>query len=196
MKLRHLLAIAVGFCLSPFTLATDLSAKLQSSDHVLLMRHTLAPGVGDPAHYNLQECQTQRNLSPEGRQHALQTGKWLRQQGVHQASVFSSAWCRCKDTAQGLQFNAYTIEPALASFFDDMHLAQERTRALERFIAAQLPTKGQRALILVTHHVNIFDYMGENIDSGDMVLAKVNASGKMLSYQVIPRPLGESISPK
>jgi hypothetical protein len=30
--------------------------------------------------------------------------------------------------------------------------------------------------------------MGENIASGDMVLAKVDAQGKMTSYQVIPRP--------
>jgi phosphohistidine phosphatase SixA len=188
MKFQHLLAIAVGICISPFTLANDLSAKLQSSDHVLLMRHTLAPGVGDPANYKLEECKTQRNLSAEGRQHALNTGKWLREQGVHQATVFSSAWCRCKDTAQLLQFNGYKTEPALASFFDSMHLAQERTRALERFIAAQLPTKGKQALILVTHHVNIFAFMGENIASGDMVLAKVNAQGKLVSSQIITRP--------
>jgi hypothetical protein len=30
--------------------------------------------------------------------------------------------------------------------------------------------------------------MGENVNSGDLVLAKVDAQGKMVSYQVIPRP--------
>jgi hypothetical protein len=30
--------------------------------------------------------------------------------------------------------------------------------------------------------------MGENIASGDMVLARVDARGKMRSYQLIPRP--------
>jgi hypothetical protein len=49
-------------------------------------------------------------------------------------------------------------------------------------------TKGKQALILVTHHVNIYEFMGENIASGDMVLAKVNSNGKMMSYTLIPRP--------
>ena len=188
MKRQHLWVIAAGFCISTFTLAGDLSEKLQAPDHVLLMRHTLAPGLGDPANYRLEECATQRNLSAEGRQQALVVGDWLRKQGIDQARVFSSAWCRCKDTAQLLQFNGYKIEPSLASFFDDMRLAKDRTRALERFISAQLPVKGRQALVLVTHHVNIFEYVGVNIAPGDMVLAKVNAQGKAVSFQVMPRP--------
>jgi hypothetical protein len=51
-----------------------------------------------------------------------------------------------------------------------------------------MKTKGSQALILVTHHVNIFEYMGENIASGDMVLAKVDGRGRMVSYKLIPRP--------
>ena len=96
------------------------------------------------------------------------------------------------DLANGLvdvlRLKGYQVEPTLASFFDEMHQAKARTRDLERFIAGQLPIKGRQALILVTHHVNIFEFMGENIGSGDLVLAKVNAQGKMLSYQVIARP--------
>lgn len=188
MKAKSFWVLAAGLFLSVFAMASDLSQKLLSGDHVLLMRHTLAPGVGDPARYQLNDCKTQRNLSAEGRQQALNTGHWLRKQGIGQAAVFSSAWCRCKDTAELLQFKGYKVEPSLASFFDEMSQAQQRTRELERFIAAQLPIKGQQALILVTHHVNIFEFMGQNVGSGDMVLAKVNAQGKMMSYQVIPRP--------
>jgi len=47
--------------------ASDLSQKLQSSDYVLFMRHALAPGVGDPANYSLEDCKTQRNLNAVGR---------------------------------------------------------------------------------------------------------------------------------
>ena len=43
--------------------ASDLSDALKKSDYVLLMRHALAPGVGDPSGYSLQDCKTQRNLS-------------------------------------------------------------------------------------------------------------------------------------
>jgi hypothetical protein len=43
-------------------------------------------------------------------------------------------------------------------------------------------------LILVTHHVNIAAFTGENVGSGDMVLAKVNSAGKMISFKIYPSP--------
>jgi hypothetical protein len=51
-----------------------------------------------------------------------------------------------------------------------------------------LKIKGDKALILVTHHVNIAAFTGENVGSGDMVLAKVNAAGKMISFKIYPSP--------
>jgi len=173
---------------SVFAGASELSDKLKTADYVLLMRHTLAPGVGDPAHYTLDDCKTQRNLSALGRQQATAVGHWLRKQGIQSAEVHASAWCRCKDTAELLKFEGYKVEPALASFFDDMQQAPIQNQALQRFISAKRHTKGSKALILVTHHVNIQEFSGENIASGDMVLAKVDASGKMTAHQVIPRP--------
>ena len=166
----------------------ELSDKLQSSDHVLLMRHTLAPGLGDPANYTLDNCKTQRNLSEQGRKQAVAVGNWLKKQGVTSADLYSSTWCRCKDTADLLNLGRVTIEPALASFFDDMGQAKMSNQKLEKFIAAQLKKKDKQALILVTHHVNIHEFMGENIDSGDLVLIQVDANGKMVAYQLIARP--------
>jgi hypothetical protein len=55
-------------------------------------------------------------------------------------------------------------------------------------VAKALKTKGDRALVLVTHHVNIQEFMGQNIGSGDMVLVRVNAQGKMLDYKLYPSP--------
>jgi len=168
--------------------ASDLSQKLQSSDYVLLMRHTLAPGVGDPANYSLEDCKTQRNLNAEGKAQAVFVGEWLKKQGVKNAELHSSVWCRCKDTAALLNFGEYKVEPALASFFDDMSKAKESNLKLQRFIAGKMKSKGDKALIMVTHHVNILEFMGENIASGDMVLAKVNSKGELISYKLIPRP--------
>jgi phosphohistidine phosphatase SixA len=168
--------------------ASDLSQKLQSSEYLLLMRHTLAPGVGDPANYSLEDCKTQRNLNAVGRAQAVFVGEWLKKQGVKNADVHSSIWCRCKDTAALLNFGEYKVEPALASFFDDMSKAKESNLKLQRFIAGKMKSKGDKALIMVTHHVNILEFMGENIASGDMVLAKVNSKGELISYKLIPRP--------
>lgn len=189
MNLKTCLLMAASLFSAFVTHASELSAQLKSNEYVLLMRHTLAPGVGDPANYTLRDCKTQRNLDTQGRAQAQTVGHWLRKNGVTKAEVHTSAWCRCKDTAELLGFGNFTVQPALGSFFDDMHKAQERNQALQLFIAEKIKVKGDKALILVTHHVNIFEYMGKNIASGDMVLAKVNAAGKMVSYQLIPRPI-------
>jgi phosphohistidine phosphatase SixA len=189
MNLKTCLLIAASLFSSLVTHASDLSEQLKSPDHVLLMRHARAPGVGDPANYTLRDCKSQRNLDSEGRAQAKTVGNWLRKNGVDKAEVHSSAWCRCKDTAELLAFGDVTVQPSLGSFFDEMHKASERNQALQLFIAGKMKAKGDKALILVTHHVNIFEFMGENIASGDMVLAKVNTAGKMISYKLIPRPL-------
>ena len=190
--------VVVGFlkvllaCMAIFGLlqanASELSEALKKSDHVLLMRHALAPGVGDPEGYTLQDCKTQRNLDATGRAQAKKIGQWLKAQGVREALVFSSAWCRCKETAERLDFGTPVHEPSLNSFFDDMRQGPQSKLSLQKFIAAQLKTKGSKALILVTHHVNIAEFMGENVGSGDMVLVKVNASGQLLSAKIYPSP--------
>jgi phosphohistidine phosphatase SixA len=171
-----------------FAQASDLSEKLQSPDYVLLMRHALAPGVGDPPHYSLEDCKTQRNLDSEGRKQAVFVGEWLKKQGVHHAEVYSSPWCRCRDTATLLHLDGYQVESSLASFFNDTSKARESNSKLQRFISEKMKSKGNKALILVTHHVNIYEFVGANIGSGDMVVAKVNSRGEFISYILIPRP--------
>jgi phosphohistidine phosphatase SixA len=168
--------------------ASELSESLKKSDAVLLMRHALAPGIGDPAGYKLQDCKSQRNLDATGRAQAQKTGQWLKAQGVGNALVFTSAWCRCKETAENLAFGTPVLEPSLNSFFDDMRQGPQSNANLQKFIANQLKAKGDKALVLVTHQVNITQFTGETIGSGDMVLAKVNAAGKMISFKTYPSP--------
>ncbi|MBW4439954.1 MAG: hypothetical protein KME10_01700 [Plectolyngbya sp. WJT66-NPBG17] len=45
---------------------------------VILMRHALAPGTGDPSNFQLDNCSTQRNLSKEGKKQAKQIGQVFR----------------------------------------------------------------------------------------------------------------------
>ena len=113
---------------------------LTDGQHVLLMRHADAPGVGDPAGYRLDQCSTQRNLGEVGRQQSALVGQWLVGQGVSSAKIFSSAWCRCTDTARLLSLGAATVEPSLNSFFDNMSLAKPQTLALQAFVATSLKT--------------------------------------------------------
>ncbi len=187
-RLLGLVVCAFAWCATGMAHASELADKLQRADYALLMRHALAPGTGDPAGYRLDDCASQRNLSDEGRQQAVRTGQWLRQQGVSRAQVLTSPWCRCKDTALRLGFGDALLEPALASFFDEPQRADEFTRRLQQRLAQASTNKGDKALVLVTHHVNILAYVGENVGSGDMVLVQFDAQGQLLTAKRYPSP--------
>ena len=170
------------------TLASELSDKLQAPHYLLLMRHAYAPGVGDPQQFQLGDCQTQRNLNSQGRLQASNIGNWLKNQGVTQAQVYSSPWCRCLETAQLLNFSKVQTHSALSSFFNEMHKEQQTKLELEKLMAEKIKTKQKNALIFVTHHVNIFALTGQNVDSADLVLVKLDINGKVVSHQVIAKP--------
>jgi phosphohistidine phosphatase SixA len=168
--------------------AGELAERLKTSNHVLLMRHAYAPGVGDPPGYSLEKCESQRILNDQGKQQSVRIGQWLRDQGIAKAEVYSSIWCRCQQTAERLGLGPVMVEPSLASFFDEPAKAPAQNRRLQDFVAKALKAKGDRALVLVTHHVNIQEFMGQNIGSGDMVLVRVNAQGRMVDYKLYPSP--------
>ncbi|QWE26364.1 histidine phosphatase family protein [Polynucleobacter sp. AP-Ainpum-60-G11] len=167
---------------------SELANKLQDGTHVLLMRHADAPGYGDPKNYQISQCSTQRNLGDLGRKQAKTIGDWLSKQGIQQAKVYSSPWCRCVDTATLLNKGAVKKELALGSFFDDMSQAKKQTEELTKFIAVETKQSPNIPIIMVTHHVNIQSYVGEVVNSGDMVLVKVDSAGKPLSFKLYPSP--------
>nr|WP_198980911.1 histidine phosphatase family protein [Herbaspirillum sp. ASV7] len=191
-----MLSRLAAFCLSLLILsslslaarASELSDQLAQGDQVLIMRHARAPGIGDPAGFVLGDCSTQRNLNEEGREQARKIGNWLRQQGVSRAVVASSPWCRTRETAALLGFGEPQAQDALASFFNDPVQAETANRRLEQYLRSALPGKGSRALILVTHDVNIARWTGESLASGEMVLVRVDAGGRPVSHKVYARP--------
>jgi phosphohistidine phosphatase SixA len=189
IKLKQLTAIFVFAFMAASAMASELADKLKLPNYALLVRHALAPGIGDPAGYSLNDCSTQRNLDRQGKQQATRTGKWLQSQDIQNAMVLTSPWCRCKDTANLLGYGQSEVEPAIGSFFEASQQAADYTQRLQKRLAQLGPTKGDKALILVTHHVNILDYMGSNVGSGDMVLVQFDAHGKLISAKRYPSPL-------
>lgn len=168
----------------------DLLSDLTDGQHVMMIRHADAPGVGDPAGYKLDACKTQRNLGEYGRRQSVAIGKWLADRKVQSAKMFSSAWCRCIDTATLMDKGPVVVEPALGSFFDDMTQRDAQNRAFQLLIASNLKTYPKQALIYVTHHVNIEAFTGQAIGVGDIVLARVTPEGRYVSHQTFssPRP--------
>ena len=192
MKLRLSFLIIICtllFTQSKFATAqSDLTSKLKDGSHVLLMRHADAPGYGDPKNYQISQCSTQRNLGDLGRKQAKNTGDWLSSQGIEQAKVYSSPWCRCIDTASLLNKGVVKKEAALGSFFDDMSQAKRQTDELVKLIAVERKQNPTMPIIMVTHHVNIESYVGMVVNSGDMVLVKVDPTGKPISSKLYPSP--------
>jgi len=188
LKLIPLLLLALLGVITTTPAFANLAQDLTDGRHVLLMRHADAPGIGDPRGYQLDQCATQRNLGEAGKKQSQMIGQWLKSQGINDARVFSSPWCRCLDTAKLLNLGPVTIAPELGSFFDNMSLEKEQTRNLEKLIKAQLSSKVKTPIIMVTHHVNIQAFVGKAVSVGDMVLVKVDQNGRFVSYQHYPSP--------
>ena len=152
-----------------------LVAQIKSGGHVLLLRHAYAPGTGDPEHFRIGDCTTQRNLNDQGRTQAKQIGQWLRRRGIETARIYSSQWCRCQETARLLDLGPVTDLPALNSFFERPQDREPNLAALRVFLSRQ-PTEG-RLIILVTHFVTISGITGEGVASGEGVVLKLRGDG-------------------
>lgn len=141
--------------------------RASTETQLLMIRHALAPGMGDPAHFNINDCSTQRNLSQEGINQAKNFGKQLKELGFWPDKVWSSQWCRSFDTAKALDLGPVTLLPNLNSYFQNRTVAGQQIADLKQFIL-NLPPKGGR-YVMVTHHVVIGDLTGRWVGSGDGV---------------------------
>jgi len=176
---RVLLAGAMlAWLASPVAVASPVPlTELAKPGRVLIMRHALAPGVGDPANFRLGDCSTQRNLDATGRRQAEALGQRLAQAGIKSARVYSSQWCRTLETARLLALGAVTELPALNSFFELAENRESNIAALRRFLAA-LPADGP-PVVLVTHQVTISAITGVYASSGGGVILQVDGSAAL-----------------
>ena len=177
--MRQLLTVLrYGLFLSLFSSASSMA------DQVIILRHALAPGVGDPEGFDLAECQTQRVLSSEGREQAIEIGQKLRESGITEAEVFSSEWCRCLETAELLGFGPPQKLTALNSFFhaSNRHLKQQ---FLQDWKAHITKVKTVIRFLYITHQVNISGLLDKFVLSGEGVLVEVNEQGQLKIVSVL-----------
>lgn len=149
-----LLVVNALLVMPRLVLADDTAAWQALSDGhaILMLRHSLAPGTGDPANFELGDCSTQRNLNDTGRAQARAWKPLLTSKGINEARVFSSQWCRCMDTAVGMSIGPVTAWPELNSFFRnraDGPMQTQQTIDWVNQLATGVP------VILVSHQVNI-----------------------------------------
>ena len=155
--------------------------------YVLLMRHALAPGVGDPANLRVGDCSTQRNLNDQGRQDARDIGQWIKRREVRILRVESSRWCRAKETAKLLGLGPVRLNKNLDSLFQDEDaLNDPQTANIRKRIVSHRNSSG--LLIFVGHFVNISAVVGVSVDSGEGVLVRANAQGQIKVMGFSPTP--------
>ncbi len=150
---------------------------LRSGGHVALLRHAVAPGTGDPPEFRLGDCQTQRNLSAQGRDQAARIGELFRAHGIQAAQVFSSQWCRCLETARLLGLGPVEERPFLNSFFNDYAQRQPQTTKLREWLNRQ---SLREPIVLVTHQVNMTALSGVYPGSGELVIVRRDETGELV----------------
>jgi phosphohistidine phosphatase SixA len=147
----HAVFACVGlFIARPAVGQTDDAALLRElrAGAVVLMRHAqTTPGVGDPPGWRLERCESQRNLAPEGIEHARRIGQWFKARQLRVSIVRNSPWCRTRDTAT-LAFGRHDDWPALANLFEDRSGAESQAAAVRQFIDSAKPGE---LVVLVSH---------------------------------------------
>ncbi|HSK41942.1 MAG TPA: histidine phosphatase family protein [Arenibaculum sp.] len=148
---------------------------------VVVMRHALAPGTGDPPGFRIEDCATQRNLDEGGRRQARAIGARLREAGLQGARVLSSQWCRSLETSELLDLGPVEEAPMLNSFFGRPEEERPNMEALGSFLAG---LDGQSApVVLVTHQVTVTALTGIFPASGEAVLLRADGTRD-------PEPIG------
>lgn len=157
--------------------ATGLSAMPPGAGdgRVLLLRHGRAPGTFDPPSFALGDCRTQRNLSAEGRVQAQAIGQWFTRHGPPVATVRSSPWCRCMDTARLAWGRAEAWAP-LGSPVGLAPAAQQQQLQTLRD-ALQVVTKQGGLHVWVSHMFVQQDLTGQSTAAGEGLLIQAGGDG-------------------
>ena len=145
---------------------------LKKNNNIIFIRHSLAPGSGDPENINLKDCKTQRNLNSEGIKQSKKIGNFFKKNNIKVEHVFSSEWCRCKDTAFHA-FNNYKTFDALNSFYSEKFYKNKnkQIKSLKKFINGW---DNNSNLVLVTHYVVILEILGVGTGSGEIIISNKN----------------------
>ena len=145
----------------------------QEGDKIILIRHSLAPGGGDPQGFKIDDCNTQRNLNRKGINQSKKIGKLFKKNKVPVDQVLSSQWCRCKDTAK-YAFGNFKEFTALNSTFQSPYNKNEPKQLKELYnFVKKWEGKGGN-LVLVTHYSIIIALTNAVPSSGEIVITDKN----------------------
>jgi phosphohistidine phosphatase SixA len=158
---------------------------LQNGGVALVLRHgQTESGVGDPPQFALGHCSTQRNLSESGRSDLRDMAARLSAGSVRFARVYTSQWCRTRETTQLLgQGIAVQDWPVLNSQFADNPKITDANAQISQLVGS-IPAR--QSWLLVTHQVNIGALTGVFPASAEGVLLRVKRGQLEVLGRVTP----------
>ena len=171
MKILNYLVI-IFICINPTVKADskkNLIAELQKGGKLIFIRHAYAPGGGDPDNFDINDCTTQRNLSDSGRVQSQKIGNFFNENKILIGKVYSSEWCRCKETAS-IAFKKYEIKSFLNSFFSAKFSNNRKKQIIDfhKFISTW---DKEQNLVFVTHYVVISEILNYAPSSGEIIIS-------------------------
>jgi phosphohistidine phosphatase SixA len=165
--------IVVAVMLALPAVATEAGwALMREGGHVVLLRHAMTPGSGDPGNFDIEDCKKQRNLSQSGRDQADRIGVLLSVRAADTERVLSSRYCICLETAE-YAFDDIETEPFDALDPLSVDLA-EATRQEAAIVAAVKSFSGSGNLVMITHLENIKALTGINARQGEAVIVRAD----------------------
>ena len=147
----------------------DLLKQLTEGGKLIFIRHAYAPGSGDPDNFNLNDCSTQRNLSDRGKKQAEHIGTIFRENKIEIDEVYSSEWCRCKETAE-IAFTNFTTKNFLNSFYSSNY-AKNKTKQIKDLMKFVKKNNFEKNIIFVTHYVLISEVLDYAPSSGEIIVS-------------------------
>jgi len=171
---RAFVAGGLALLASPWALADEAATweRLRKGAYVLLMRHaSTEPGLGDPKGMRIGDCSTQRNLSEAGRDEARRIGERFKRERVRIHKVYTSPWCRCRETAM-LAFGQAEDWAPLSSTFDMPDQERDFTERVKKRIAGYERNPPPGHVIMVTHNVNIAALSRQSVAPGEIVVMR------------------------
>ena len=170
--LRLVLMCLAVMLLTPAAATEAGWALLREGGHVVLIRHAMSPGSGDPANFDINDCSTQRGLSEQGRQQADRIGTLISVRGGKPERILSSRYCRCLDTA-GYAFD--DRKPEVFAALDPLPADPAAAKAQQDEIIARIKSySGSGNLLMVTHKDVIQALTGVSAHEGEAVIVKAD----------------------
>jgi hypothetical protein len=163
------LLVAIGFLATPTSAQqttpgtvlpeSDLIEALRRGGYVIYFRHaTTNPEQADTSDPKLGQCESQRNLSPDGRRMAAEIGGAFKALRIPVGKVVTSPYCRAVDTAR-LAFGRHEVSEALYFAMGVGKTDREQQGLALRQMLATPAARGTNT-VLVAHHVNLKEATG------------------------------------